>query len=58
MDRQNVSKRDGPLLYAKRLSRYFAVACAATFQVAALGLMTSTAMRRRWKPHITVLSVN
>jgi hypothetical protein len=43
---------------AERLSRYFAVPHAATFQVAALGLMSSTAMRGRWKPHLTVLSVN
>ena len=43
---------------AERLSRYFAVARAATFQVAALGLRSFTAMRGRWKPHITVLSVN
>ena len=34
------------------------VACVATFLVAALGLMSSTAMRGRWKPHMTVLSVN
>ena len=34
MDRQNVSKRNGLLLYAERLSRCFAVACAATFQMA------------------------
>ena len=38
MDRQNVSKRDSPLLYAERLTWQFAVACAATVQVAALGL--------------------
>jgi hypothetical protein len=56
MDRQNVSKRDGCMQSDSR--GYFAMACAATFQVAALRLTSYTAMRGRWKPHITVLSVN